>query len=109
MVVYENKVVDYKKLFFWSCVSFHDMHFRPCPAPYGGSFKEIYSQIQMSFEYTKIPISQTLCRIGLTSETYKEPISTVLKDINHLMKCTRRGSYNFRLDFVLSNRPHFTS
>ena len=39
------------------------------------------------------------------------PIFTVLKDPNLLEECTKNheASYNFRLRFDLSNRPHFTS
>ena len=40
-----------------------------------------------------------------------DPIFTVLKDLNHFQKYKKNqeASYNFKLDFALSNRPHFNS
>ena len=40
-----------------------------------------------------------------------DPIFTVMKDLNHFQKYKKNqeASYNFKLYFALSNRPHFNS
>ena len=52
----------------------------------------------------------------LTTSNFKALFSTglifrKLKDLNLFKKCTKNKavSYNFRLNYVLSNRPHFNS
>ena len=41
----------------------------------------------------------------------KDPIFTVLKDLKRFQKYRKnqKASYNFKLAFSLSNRPHFNS